>query len=326
MPVALTIACADYDRTRPIIDGRIAIAGCAARVASLDHEDMFLRALGPAEFDVTELSFSRFAINVARGTTPYIGIPAFPSRVFRHSAIYIRTDRGIREPADLKGRVIGVRDYTNTVSLVVRGMLEDEYGIGARAIRWRIGDVDHAERAALRVPELPAGFEATPVPPGGLLGPMLAAGEIDGLIDYQPPACFATGHAGVGRLFPDHREAERAYFTRTGIFPIMHLMVIRREIAERHPWIARKILDAFEAAKRLAIADLWTPGAPRISLPWVSEHYSDAVALMGSDFWPYGIAANRAAIAAIPRYVHAQGLSPRLLGIEELFAPGTLAS
>ena len=322
----LTVACADYDRTRPIIDGRVPIEGCDTSIHCLDHEDMFVRALTSAEFDVTELSFSRFALNTARGTTPYIGLPVFLSRIFRHSAVYIRTDRGIREPGDLRGKSIGVRDYANTASLVARGILEDDYGLSAREVRWIVGDIDHAERDEIRLPELAPGFDVHVAPAGRLLSEMLADGEIDGLIDFQPPRCFVEGNAAVGRLFPDHQSAERDYFGRSGIFPIMHVLVLRREIAEREGWVAESLYRAFAKAKDMAVADLWSPGALKISLPWVSEEYRRTVDLMGGDFWPYGIAANRTAIESIARYIHSQGLAPRRLGIEELFAQSVLTT
>ena len=320
----LTVACADYDRTRPIIDGRVPIEGCNASIYCLTHEDMFVRALTSAEFDATELSFSRFVLNVAQQTTPYIGVPVFLSRSFRHSAIYIRTDRSIREPADLKGKRIGVRDYTNTASLVARGMLEDSYGISASDMRWIVGDVDHAERAEIRLPQLAPGFDVRAAEVGQLLSAMLADGELDGLIDFQPPRCFVDGNPAIGRLFPDHQSAERDYFERSRIFPIMHVLVLRREIAEREGWVAESLYRAFAKAKDMAVADLWSPGALKISLPWVSEEYRRTVDLMGGDFWPYGIAANRAAIESITRYIHSQGLAPRRLAIEELFARSVL--
>ena len=320
----LTIACADYDRTRPVIDARVPVEGCEATVHCLDAEDMFVRALGKAEFDATELSFSRFVLHAARGTTPYVALPVFLSRCFRHSAIYVRPGAGIREPADLRGKRIGVRDYSNTASLVARGMIEDQYGVSAREMHWFMGDVDRAERAEIRLPPVAPGFALQAAP--GLLSEMLVRGELDGLIDFQPPACFLAPRPAVTRLFPDHESAERDYFARTGIFPIMHVLCLRREIAERSPEVAQALYRAFHAAKELAIAQLWSPGSLRISLPWVSEEYRRTVELMGSDFWAYGIRANRAAIESIPRYLHAQGLASRRLGMDELFAACLLST
>lgn len=326
MSVRLAVACADYDRTRPLIDGRVRVAGCDARIACLPHEDMFVRALTSAEFDVTEMSFGRFIASVAHGESAYFGLPVFLSRIFRHSAIYIRTDRGIRQPGDLKGRIFGVRNYANTASVVARGMLEDEYGVTAKDISWRVGDVDEVERSQIGVPKLPPGFDVKAVPPGRLLSEMLAAGDIDGLVDYQPPHCFVAGHRAVAQLFPDHVAAERDYFNRTRIFPIMHLVGVRRSLVEREPWIATSLYDAFSQAKRIATADLWSPGAVKITLPWISEEFVRTVALMGEDFWPYGIAANRAAIDSLVRYSYAQGLSPRRPALEELFAAAALTT
>jgi 4,5-dihydroxyphthalate decarboxylase len=326
MTTPLTIACSDYDRTRALIDGRIRVEGYDAAFTCLPHEDMFVRAFTTADFDVSELSFSRFVLNVARGSSGYIGIPVFLSRLFRHSAIYIRTDRDIRAPSDLKGRAIGVRDYANTASLVARGMLDDEDGVSARDIRWRVGDVDHVERKQIRLPELPPGFDVEAVPADCLLSDMLAGGEIDGLIDYQPPRCFMEHHAQVGRLFPDHVSAEREYFRRTGIFPIMHVVGIKRGVAAADAKLAPALYRAFCAAKTAAVADLWSPGALKISLPWLSEEYRRTVELMGDDFWPYGIASNRPAIESILRYAHRQGLTTRQLRIEDVFSDTLLAT
>ena len=320
----LTLACADYDRTRPVIDGRVPIEGCETSVHCLDFEEMFVRALTSAEFDATELSFSRYALNVARGSTPYVALPVFLSRTFRHSAIYIRADRNIREPADLRGKRIGVRDYSNTASVVARGMLDDVYGLSARDVQWIVGDIDHAERKEIRIPELAPGFSVSAAPAGALLSRMLDDGELDGLIDYQPPACFVDGTTVVHRLFPDYERDERDYFERTGIFPIMHVLVLKREIADRHGWVAESLFRAFTKAKDIALRNLWSPGALRISLPWISEEYRRTVAVMGEDFWSYGVAANRAAIESIARYIHAQGLASRQLAVEDLFAASVL--
>ena len=322
----LTIACAAYDRTRPLLDGRVRVEGCDAEFHCLDFEDMFVRALTRAEFDATELSFSRYALNVAAGTTAYVALPVFLSRTFRHSAIYVRTDRGIERPEDLRGKLLGVRDYSNTASLVARGMLEDEYGLHASEMHWIVGDIDHLERTEIRVPALPAHFDVRRAPAGRLLSDMLNDGELDGLIDYQPPRCFNPGHGAVARLFRDHAAAERAYFRRTRIFPIMHALVIKRAIVEANPAIAPHLYRAFLQAKQLAVADLWSPGALRITLPWIGDEYVRTVDAMGADFWPYGVAANRAAIESIARYLHAQGLAARRVDVEELFVPALLAS
>jgi 4,5-dihydroxyphthalate decarboxylase len=203
-------------------------------------------------------------------------------------------------------------------------MLEDEYGVKAQEMIWRVGDIDHKERSRIDVPPLPARYDVRAVADGKLLSDMLVAGEIDGLFDYQPPRCFVEKHPQIARLFPDYPTMERDYFKRTGIFPIMHVLAVKRTLAEDKPDFVRALYEAFVEAKRLAIADLYSPGALAITLPWVTEAYVDTVALMGNDFWPYGIENNRAAISAVPRYVHAQGLATRQLASEELFVPQTL--
>jgi 4,5-dihydroxyphthalate decarboxylase len=324
MTANFTLAFSPSDRTRPLIDGRVRIESYPTDVFALDHEDMFVRALTKAEFDAVELSYCRYTIDVAKGMSVYTALPVFPSRMFRHSAIYIRADRDIASPADLRGKVFGVRNYANTASLVARGMLEDEYGVKAHEMIWRVGDIDRRERTRIDVPPLPAHYDVRPVTDGRLLSDMLAAGEIDGLFDYQPPRCFIENHPQIARLFPDYLTMERDYFRRTGIFPIMHVLAIKRKLAEEHPDFVRVLYDAFVEAKRLAIADLYSPGALAITLPWVTEAYADTVALMGNDFWPYGIEGNRAAISAVPRYVHAQGLATRQMTSDELFVPQTL--
>jgi 4,5-dihydroxyphthalate decarboxylase len=319
-----TVAFSPADRTRPLIDGRVRIDGYATEILALDHEDMFVRALTKAEFDAVELSYCRYTIDVAKGVSAYTALPVFPSRMFRHSAIYIRNDRGIASPADLRGKVFGVRNYANTASLVARGMLEDEYGVKAHEMIWRVGDIDHKERSRIDVPPLPARYDVRAVADGKLLSDMLVAGEIDGLFDYQPPRCFVEKYPQIARLFPDYPTMERDYFKRTGIFPIMHVLAVKRTLAEDKPDFVRALYEAFVEAKRLAIVDLYSPGALAITLPWVTEAYADTVALMGNNFWPYGIEDNRAAISAVPRYVHAQGLATRELTSDELFVPQTL--
>jgi 4,5-dihydroxyphthalate decarboxylase len=323
MSLRLKLACGTYDRTRALLDGRVPVAGCTLDCESPSIEDMFSRAFGSAEFDVTELSFSNFMMRTAEGTCPYIGIPVFPSRTFRHSSIYIRTDRGIEKPQDLRGKRVGVREFSNTAALVARGMLEDVYGLCAGDMRWRVGDVDEKERDTIPVPDLGAACEIQAVT-GRLLSDMLAEGELDALFAYTPPRCFEEGHAQVARLFPDYPAAERDFFARTRIFPIMHLVGIRRSIAEREPWVAAALFKAFSAAKAYAVADLAAMQSLKIMLPWVGEELKRTRALMGEDFWPYGIAANRATIDSLTRYSHAQGLSGRRLALDELFAPTML--
>ena len=320
-----SIAVWDYDRTRPLLDGRVTVEGCApVWLHDMPIETMFSRALGHGEFDVAELSFSNFMALTARGQCDYVGLPIFPSRSFRHGAWFVNPSRGIEKPADMQGRRIGVREYSMTAAVVARGIMADEYGLAAGDVTWVMGDVDEVERTDIPLPSLPPGITVERAP--GLLADMLVAGEIDALLAYKPPKLFLKGHPGIARLFPDYEALERAYAARTGIFPVMHLMGIKRDLAEAHPWLAMSLLTAFTRAKDMALADLAIVQALKVALPWTSAEFERTRAALGDDYWPYGIARNRAALAALARWHHAQGLSPHPLTMEELFFRTTLGS
>jgi 4,5-dihydroxyphthalate decarboxylase len=320
MNQTINIAVGDYDRTRPLIDGSVKVAGFDTQVSYGDLEEIFAQAFNSAPFEVTELSFSNFLITSARGTCPYLALPIFPSRSFRHSAIYVRNDRGILSPVDLKGKRIGTREYSNTATLVARGMLMDEYGFAPEACQWVVGDVDHLERETIDDGNWPkAGIEIRGVA-GRTLSSMLAEGELDALIAYAPPSVFGKSDR-VARLFPDWRAAEQDYYARTRRFPIMHIMAIRRDVLEAHPTLAAALMRAFEAAKRDAQARLSIHQALPIMLPWMTAEAESTQLVMGSDFWPYGIEANRDMLDTQIRWSHQQGLIARRLNIEELFVP-----
>jgi 4,5-dihydroxyphthalate decarboxylase len=322
-----TIAVWDYDRTRPLIDCRIPVEGCDPLwLHDMPIETMFSRALGGAEFDVSELSFSNFMAQTARGACAYAGLPIFPSRSFRHGAWFLRADAGIARPEDLSGKRIGVREYSMTAAVVARGLLEDEHGVGARDVAWVVGDADEAERTHIPLPDLPAGFHAECAPEGRMLADMLLEGELDALIAYKPPKAFTQGDPRIVRLFPDYEARERNYVSRTGIFPVMHLMGVRRELAEAEPWLAMSLVAAFTAAKDRAIADLASVQALKIALPWAPAEFARTREALGDDYWPYGVARNRRTLEALLRWHHAQGLSPRPLAMEELFFRTTLGT
>jgi 4,5-dihydroxyphthalate decarboxylase len=321
--VPLTIACWDYDRTRGLMDGRVSVEGCDATYLPLSPEEVFFRAFRHHEFDVTELSFSTYMMTRMRGTCPYIGIPAFVSRAFRHSAIYIRTDRGIARPQDLKGRVVGVPEYQVTAALWVRGMLKDEYGVDPADIDWRTGGVEDPGRHEKADLKLPPGVRVSAIPPGQTLGAMLANGEIDALVAPRAPSCYARGMPNIGRLFTDFRAAEKAYWKKTGIFPIMHVIGIRESLVERCPWLPSSVFKAFLQAKALARPELHEVAALKYMLPWVTAEVEDTEAVMGTDFWPYGVEPNMPTLEAITRYSFEQGLSGKRIAIDELFAPST---
>ena len=312
--IKLTLACTASDRTRPLMDGRVTVPGCDITFLPGEPEDIFRRALRDKAFDVTELSMGSHIVTTARGDSPYVGIPVFLSRAFRHSAIYVRTDRGIRGAADLAGRTIGLPEYQQTAALWVRGILREHYGVDTRGIAWRTG----GERVAIT---LPPGFDVTPL--GRDLEAALEAGEIDALIAPRPPACL--GRAPVARLYPDYRAEEIAWHKASGFFPIMHCIAIRKDVAERHPWLPLELHRAFSKAKALSLAELQLVNVLRVSLPWIAAAYEEQAAIMGGDPWPYGFARNRDEVAAMIRYAVADGLAAQPIPPEALFHPSTLA-
>jgi 4,5-dihydroxyphthalate decarboxylase len=320
----LTLAVCDYDRTKALFLGRAQVDGCEVTPFAMNAEEVFHRAFKFAEFDVTELSLSSHTLTTSRGENQYIGIPAFVSRVFRHSGIYIRTDRDIRKPQDLKGKRVGVPEYQITANVWVRGMLAEEYGVRPEDIHWRRGGIEEpgrGERAPIRLPD---SVDLQQIPDDKTLSAMLAAGEIDAMLSARAPSCFERGAPNVGRLFPDFRTAEQDYFRRTGLFPIMHLIGIRKSLVEQHPWLAVNVYKAFLAAKKIAVQELGEIGALLVHLPWVVDHYNETRRLMGDDYWPYGVHENTKALETFTRYSYEQGLSARKVAPAELFAPTTL--
>ncbi len=319
----LTIACGNYDRTRPLFDGRVLIEGCDPTFLPLEPEEIFFRAFVHEEFDVAELSLSSYTMRRAAGDCPYAGIPAFLSRAFRHSAVYIRTDRGIERPEDLRGRLVGVPEYQMSAAVWVRGLLQDEYGVSPRDLRWVTGGLETPGRVEKIPFTAPAGLSLRAAPQGATLSAMLEDGAIEALIAPRPPSCFIQGASGVGRLFASFGAEEEDYYRRTRIFPIMHLIGIRSELVARHPWLPATIYKAFVAAKDIAVAALADPNALTSSLPFQIWNADQARTLMGNDFWPYGLEENVGTLELFLRYHFEQGLSARRLTPGELFTGST---
>jgi 4,5-dihydroxyphthalate decarboxylase len=319
----LTIAGGDYDRTRALRDGRVPVDGCDITYLPLEPEELFFRAARYADFDVCEYSMSTYLMQWVRGTTPYVALPVFLSRVFRHSGFYIRTDRGITSPADLRGKTIGVPEYQMTASVWQRGLLEDEYGVSARDVAWRSGGQEQPGRVERSPFTPPDWLDLKPIPGDRTLSGMLAAGELDALITARPPSCFLDGAPNVGRLWPDFRAAEQDYFRRTRIHPIMHMVVVRRSLVEANPWLPATLMKAFVQAKSVAVASLERGAALSVTLPWIVAELAATREVLGRDIWPYGLAACRHEVAALIRYSHVQGLIDRMPEPEELFHPST---
>ena len=321
--VPITIACGNYDRTRAIRDGRVNVEGCAVTYLPLYPEEIFHRAFKFQEFDVSELSFSSYLRTVAGGDASYIGVPAFVSRIFRHSGIYIRTSAGIRTPADLRGKRVGVPEYQITAVVWMRGLMQHEYGVKPSEIHWRSGGQEQPGRHE-RTPLKPIkGVDVKPIGDEQTLVGMLRDGELDALFTARAPSSFLKGEPHISRLFPNTREAERAYYKKTGLFPIMHLVGIRRTLAQKYPWLATSVYKAFCEAKALAMIDLRDVNALMVTLPWLEAETNETSAIMGNDFWKYGIAGNLPEIEALTRYAHEQGLIDRKVKVEELFHPST---
>lgn len=326
--VTITFGCWNYDRMLPIIDGRVGVEGCTVAPIVLKTEQLFPRAFQRQEFDVSELSISSYMLQVTRGDCGYVAIPVFPSRAFRHACIYVRADRGITEPKQLEGKTVGVPEFQMTLALWLRGMLQDSYGVDFRKIRYRTGGTNQPGRKERLPLKLPGHMDVQPIPEGRCLNDLLVSGEIDAVMAPQPPTAFTAGSPLVRRLFPDVAEVERAYYRETGFFPIMHVVGIRRALVEKHPWLPAAVFKACVAAKRMAMTELDAiarGNANRITLPWFAAEWEATRALMGDDFWSYGLPANRKELEALIRYSREQYLSERDLAVDELFEPSTLA-
>ena len=322
----LTLACWDYDRTRAIMEDRVRFDGIDLTYLNLVVEETFFRQMRHHEFDVSEMSFSSYLVSWFQDPRPFIAIPVFPSRSFRHSGIYINAGAGIRKPADLAGRRIGCAEYQLTANVWIRGILNDEYGVTPSSFTTVIGGLEEAGRVEKAALTLPAHIRIEHIGPAQTLSAMLERGEIDALFSPRAPSSFGNGTGTVRRLFEDTHGAEREYFQRTRIFPIMHLIAIRRELYERHRWVAQALFKGFVEAQRMAYRDLHETAALKVMLPWLIQHLAETEQLMGHDFWAYGYQANVEAIDRLLRYHHEQGLSRRQLAPEEIFTPETLES
>jgi 4,5-dihydroxyphthalate decarboxylase len=319
--IPVTVASGEYDRIRAIRDGIVKVEGCAVAYHVVEPNQLFVRNLKHQEFDISEMSFSTYITLRDQGTAHYTAIPVFLSRAFRHSAIFVRTDRGIASPADLKGKRIGTPEYLTTMLVWMRGLLSDEYEIAPSDLRWRLGGLEQPAREARIGPV--AGVETEAIPAGKTLAGMLADGELDAVFSARPPSCFLRGGANVARLFPDYRAAEQAYYRKAGIYPLMHAVGIRNSLLTQHPWMAKNLFVAFAKAKEIAVADFEKLSAFAVTLPWIEAEYRATQAVLGNDIWPYGATANRKAIDTLCRYLHEQAFTTRRMRAEELFAPGT---
>lgn len=321
----LSFASSYYDRTAPIIDGRIRPQGIKLKSMILEAEELFFRMSRYQDIDIAEFSLSSYVLSVSRGNSPFVAIPVFLSRVFRHGNILVRADSGITKPEQLIGKRVGVPEFQMTALVWERGILKDDYGVDAADVKWVAGGEEQPGRDE-RIPWTPPARTGITIERARdkSLTQMLIDGELDAMLCARLPSAFNAGHPQIKRLFPDYRAVEEDYFKRTGIFPIMHTVVIRREVYEKNPWIAPELLKAFESAKQLAEEYLFELGALKTMLPWLVSEAESQKKIFNGNIWPYGVEQNRKTLDAFLEYHYRDGLSDRRVTVDELFAPNTI--
>jgi 4,5-dihydroxyphthalate decarboxylase len=322
----LSLGCWNYDRTRGLLEGRIRPDGIDLTYLDMPVEETFFRMLRHQEFDAAEMSLSSYAVSLHKPERPFVAVPVFPSRFFRHSCIYVNASSGIKEPKDLIGRKVGNPEYQMTAPVWIRGILQDEYGVPVDGVTYYTGGEEEPGRPEKLKLDLPPNIKVQPIGENETLAQMLLEGKIDALYTARMPSTFMTGGGRVKRLFENYVEVEKAYYRKTKIFPIMHTVAIKRGLYEQFPWVAVSLYKAFVQSQKETYDDLYVTAALKAMLPWLTAHVEEARELMGADFWPYGFEKNRETLATFLRYHHEQGLSRRLLKPEELFAPQTLES
>ena len=322
----LSMACWGYDRTRALLDERVSVDGVELTSLNLPVEETFFRMLRHREFEIAELSLSSYTVSLFRENPPFIAIPVFLSRFFRHSCIYVNADSGIREPMDLAGKRIGNPEYQMTAPVWIRGIMSDEYGVPVTSPTYLSGGEEEPGRPEKISLSLPPEFHLKAIPSDKTLSRMIESGEIDALYTARAPSTFGNGSGKVRRLFENYPTVEREYYCKTKIFPPMHIVALRRDVYEKNPWVAQSLLKAFTTAQKEAYAELRETAALKCMLPWLPHHVEETEQLMGRDFWPYGYEPNVPALTTFLRYHHEQGLSKRLLTPKELFAPESLES
>jgi 4,5-dihydroxyphthalate decarboxylase len=304
------------------MDGRVKPEGIELDIKVLRPRETFQRMLDNKEFDASEMSLASYTALKGRGACPFVAVPAALSKIFRHSCIYVRSGAGIRRPEDLRGKRVGTSQWSATALVFMRGMLEHDYGVKSGDMHWFMGGLRAFVEPPLIPLDLPNSIRLDFLSKGQTLEQMFEAGELDALFSIYMPQLFVEGSSSIARLFPNYKQAEQDYYRRTRIFPIMHTVVLREDVYRAHPWAAQSIYKALLNARDLAVDGLYDSDALRLALPWLLDHVEETRRVMGKDFWAYGLEPNRPTYEAIGRYVHEQGLSPRVVKADELFAPG----
>ena len=322
----LTFGCWNYDRTRALMDGSVQPDGIDLNYLNMPVEETFFRMLRHQEFDVAEMSLSSYSVSMFREPRPFVAIPVFPSRFFRHSCIYVNAKAGIKVAKDLIGKRVGTPEYQMTAPVWIRGILQDHYGVPVDSVTYVTGGEESPGRSEKLKLNLPSNIKIEQIGPEQTLAKMLQDGEIDALYTARMPSSFQNGSGKVKRLFEDFEPVERNYFKETGIFPIMHTIAIRRDVYEANRWVAQSLMKALKESQRRTYEDLADTAALKAMLPWLTAHVEQVKRDMGDDFWPYGLEKNEATLRTFLRDHFEQGLSKRLLEPRELFASESLES
>ncbi|MFC1872984.1 PhnD/SsuA/transferrin family substrate-binding protein [Chloroflexota bacterium] len=321
----LTLACGNYDRTAALRDGTVSPEGIDLTYLAIPAAEIFWRMLRFGEFDISEMSLANYITECCEEKPRFIAMPIFPSRLFRHGYIFISKKASIKKPEDLKGKKIGIAQYTMTACVMMRGMLQHEYGVAPSDMVWFVGGKEGIGRRGKMKKDFPDSLPNTVIPENIALSDMLAEGELDAIISPFVPESFLAKHPNVERLFTNYQQAEKDYYKKTKIFPIMHTIVVKREIYEANPWVTQSLYKAFAAAKDVCQQRYrQVKGTLPVMLPWFSPAFEEAVALMGEDYWPYGVVNGRETLEAITQYMWEQELCTRKLSVEDLFAPNTV--
>jgi 4,5-dihydroxyphthalate decarboxylase len=314
----LTAAMPDYDHVRDLTLGRVRPEGIDLTVLTFPVEEIFYRFIVYKEWEVSEISLAKYVSLTAQGDESFYALPVFPSRVFRHSSLYVRRDGPIKAIGDLAGRRVGIPEWAQSAAVYSRGFLQHQYGIDLASIQWVQAGVNQPGRIEKVDLQLPKGVTLTRKPDKSLNG-MLLSGEIDAVLAARAPDSFINGHPNIRRFFENYQEVEADYYRKTGIFPIMHAVAVRRDVLDKNPWVARNLLNAFDEARRRSIARALDGTVSLFPIPWGNDHAKRGMDLLGADYFPYGIEENRKTLEAFLSYAHEQGVCKRLLTIEELF-------
>lgn len=320
----LTIAISDYDHVRDFANGVVTADGIEANFLTLSIEEIFQRFIGFREWHVSELSYGKYVSLISQGDDSLIAIPVFPSRVFRLSSLYVRPDGSVSGPEDLAGRKVGVPEWAQTAAIYTRGYLNHQLGIPLADIEWIQAGVNNPGRKERVRLNLPESVSLTPVADRSLQD-LLLAGDIDAIMTAHPPQRFEDGSGDIVQLVGNYHEAEKAYFKITGIFPIMHAVVVRRDVVDDNPWVLRNLFTAFEEAKKRSVDRAFELTASRFPIPWTAYHAAQSAEMFGEEYWPYGAEPNRTTLEAFLQYAHEQGVCHRRLSIDDLFPESVLS-